>query len=253
MAYFHTSVLDNQIKALTTTSTAIGSVATFETDLMENLVECECEIQYSQESGTPTPTDPKAITVYSSLNLSHSGADTSNPTITNIPFGQNVGKGVLDVLSGKLTITHQTVNLSDYVNSFTRNYTQNNPNGTIYQLDISVIYKGWTVGGSDDAICSHFVKSETASVATATGFYWTTARTGYRLIYGVALGGSTLEDLQTFLNNNNVIVCGELYEPIIVQLTSNQVQALLNENNIWCDTNGDTSVKYLLTVGKKIS
>ena len=255
MAMFHTNVLDNQIKALPTVGTASGSVASFDTDMTEDLIEVVCDIQYSQGSGVPSPSNPLPITTYTSLNLSHSGADTSNPTVTNIPFGQSVAKGTLDVLSGKLTITHQTVNLSDYVNSFTRNITQSNPNGTIYQLDIAVIFKGWTVGGSDDAICSHFQKSSTPSVATAdeNSFYWTTARTGYRVIFGDAYGGSTLTDLQTFLNNNNVIICGELYEPIIVQLTSNQITALLNENNIWCDTNGDTTVKYLLTVGKAIS
>ena len=45
----------------------------------------------------------------------------------------------------------------------------------------------------------------------------------------------------------------ELATPIEIQLDSITLQALLNENNIWCDTNGDTEVKFLLTVGKKIS
>ena len=50
MAYFHTNVLDNQIKALPTVDTASGSVATFDTDLTENLIECVCDIDNSVSS-----------------------------------------------------------------------------------------------------------------------------------------------------------------------------------------------------------
>ena len=35
-----------------------------------------------------------------------------------------------------------------------------------------------------------------------------------------------------------------------VQLSAKQITALLNENNIWCDTNGDTEVKFILSVGE---
>ena len=69
MALFHTTVLDNQIKALPTVSTASGSVATFDTDMTENLVEVECEIVYQQASGTPSPSNPLPITTFSEMNV----------------------------------------------------------------------------------------------------------------------------------------------------------------------------------------
>ena len=60
-------------------------------------------------------------------------------------------------------------------------------------------------------------------------------------------------DNTSFKNSiQNVKLVYELATPIEIQLDSITLQALLNENNIWCDT-GDTEVKYLLTVGKKIS
>ena len=37
------------------------------------------------------------------------------------------------------------------------------------------------------------------------------------------------------------------------QLSANYIQTENGLNNIWCDTNGDTSVKYILSVGKAIS
>ena len=47
MTYFHTNVLDTQIKELPTVSTASGSIATFDTDMTENLVEVVCDIDSS--------------------------------------------------------------------------------------------------------------------------------------------------------------------------------------------------------------
>ena len=73
MAYFHTTVLDNQIKALPTVDTASGSIASFNTDLTENLVEVKCQIVAKQASGTPSPDNPLPITTYTGMNVSHSG------------------------------------------------------------------------------------------------------------------------------------------------------------------------------------
>lgn len=235
MAYFHTNVLDSQIKALPTVDTASGSVATFDTDMTENLIECVCDIQYSQAEGTPTPSSPIPITVYNALNLSHSGADTSNPTIINIPFGQTVAKGTLDVLSGKLTIEFGCVDMGSLPWTFSSTYfwatfydvKENTPNlfSSIYSLDNSAI-----VNMPDYTF--KYTKSTTRFIVKNSDYNdanaFKTAMTGVPIVY-------------------------ELETPQVIQLDSNQVQALLNENNIWCDTNGDTSVKYLLSVGKKIS
>lgn len=187
---------------------------------------------------TPTITDAEFETLCQAFGI-------SGDAIT-ISLGDTYYGGVLDCKNGTAVITHACVNLSDYVNSFTRNANQNNPNGTIYQLEQEVIFKGWTLGGSDDAICSHLQKSSTASVATANAnsFYWTTARTGYRIIYGLANGGSTLEDLQTFLNNNNVIVCGELETPItLTGLTPDNFTTLVGQNNIFANS-GDVELSF---------
>ena len=235
MAYFHTNVLDNQIKALSTVSTASGSVATFDTDLTENLVECVCDIMYQQASGTPTPSNPIPITVYNALNLSHSGADTSNPTITNIPFGQTVAKGKLNVVSGKLTIDYGAVDMGSLTWTFSSTHfwatfydvKENTPNlfSSIYVLNNSAIT-------NMPDYTFKYVKSTTRFIVKNSdyndGNAFKTAMSGVPIVY-------------------------ELEQPLVVQLNSNQVQTLLNENNIWCDTNGDTSVKYLLSVGKKTS
>ena len=239
MAYFPTKVLDNQIKALPTVDTASGSVANFTTDKTENLVEVECEIVYQQASGTPSPSNPLPITTYTSLNLSHSGSDTSNPTITNIPFGQTVAKGKLNVTSGVLEITHL---YSLFTGDSSESWTSS-PSGGHYRYLIS----------RGDLIVGQIAKSnlfecvETASQADNYKFY---IGNSYVTFYNDDC--TTLSAWKTFLQNNNVQLVGELNTPLSVQLDSTQIQALLNENNIWCDT-GDTSVKFILSVGEYIN
>ena len=245
MAYFPTNVLDNQIKALPTVSTASGSVANFTTDMQETLVEVECEIVYSQVSGTPSPSNPLTITTYTSLNLSHSGSDTSNPNVTNIPFGQTVAKGKLNVTTGVLEITHGVVDLgtmtwykagnANIFYSLSLNAV-NKPDvmacewyqyGGVFSGNDSAYYKGnlyvSVYSGSDHRI---YIRDDDKWSMTTSDF--ANALSGVKLVY-------------------------ELSTPQVIQLDSKTITALLNENNIWCDTNGNTEVKYLLTVGKAIS
>jgi len=232
MAYFHTNVLDPQIKALPTVGTAQGSVASFDTDMTEDLIEVVCEIQYSQASGTPTPTNPIPITVYSSLNLSHSGADTSNPTITNIPFGQTVAKGTLNVTTGVLMLTYgyDSFDLSQIA------YT--NSNG----IDSWALTASQSSTGGSDNIGKKCNINGVYSFSTTRYEHFYIAGTGIRSWF---TENTARDKIAQFVY--------PLETPIEIQLSATQITALLNENNIWCDTNGDTKVKYILSVGKLIS
>ena len=69
----------------------------------------------------------------------------------------------------------------------------------------------------------------------------------------VVIKDTAYTDATQFKNSlSGVNLVYELATPTEIQLDSITLQALLNENNIWCDT-GDTSVKYILSVGKAIS
>lgn len=237
MAMFQIYALDEQVKALPTLDTASGSIASFNTDLTENLVEVKCQIVATQSgSGTPSPSNPRPITTYTSLNLSHSGADTSNPNVTNIPFGQTVANGMLDITTGKLRVTWGVKKVSEI--SWSRNGTYN-------------VYYGHCVGknvGRGNVISDNY---------NTNPVYWEqmnnfeiagTLGTDELNIKDTSF--TSLTDFET--NRANVVIVYELATAIEIQLDSITLQALLNENNIWCDT-GDTEVKFLLTVGKKIS
>ena len=243
MAYFPTKVLDNQIKALPTVGTASGSIATFDTDMAEDLIEVVCDIQYSQASGTPSPSNPLPITTYTSLNLSHSGADISNPTITNIPFGRNVAKGVLNVTSGVLTIEWRYIDLSVQTWAEWIGITDGYkcfPDNMEYPTD----YAGRKTG----FICNCYPPSTGISLNDTMDNQSLLRYNGQLVLKDTNI--TSLSDIPTALSG--VYLAYAVATPERIALTPTQIQALLNENNIWCDT-GDTSVKFILSVGKYVN
>jgi len=247
MAYFHTNVLDPQIKALPTVATAQGSVASFDTDMTEDLIEVVCDIQYSQASGTPSPSNPLPITVYNALNLSHSGADTSNPTVYNIPFGQTVAKGTLNVTMGVLTAEFSGLVA---LNSLTYVKTTVGGNDCFYANLANGSKKAFP---DMQGLCSDYANSNDANMSddNTCRFYGSDIYNFSRvLIRDDSKASLTAEQFKTAVTGSIIY---ELETPQTIQLSATQVTALLNENHIWCDTNGDTEVKFLLSVGKAIS
>ena len=350
MAYFRSNVsggIPAGVRTLPTVDTASGSIATFNTDLTENLVDVKCQIVATQSgSDTPSPSNPRPITTYMEMNLSHcgknlfdesypsigtlkymsifvgngtftmstdlptrtdtyanlfflanqvsSGADSAlngvynnrpvtvtstdgyvtiayrydqynprdyhtqiehgttattyepyNATTANIPFGQTVANGVLDIISGKLRVTHGIVDLG------TLNWTFLTPWG--FQSNTAIPDAKYPPTNNDEAN----IKTSIYRLASANGVfasvydYCIAMRSDGRIaIHDKDKLSFTASQFKTAMSG--VIMIYELATPIEIQLDSITLQALLNENNIWCDT-GDTEVKFLLTVGKKIS
>lgn len=81
MAMFEIHAVDEQIKALPTVDTASGSVASFETDLSENLISCIAEIVATGGGGTPD--SPIAINGFSECNVTRTGKNLFNPIVYN--------------------------------------------------------------------------------------------------------------------------------------------------------------------------
>ena len=246
MAMFEIHCVDEQIKALPTVSTASGSVATFTTDKTENLVEVECEIVYSQASGIPSPSNPLPITTYTSLNLSHSGSDTNNPTITNIAFGQTVAKGKLNVTTGVLEITHGFVDMGN----LTWNYRSAN---TIFYTDLISNCKL----DNQSCACSYYEYDSDANDSTVAKIAQNLSNLQMACFTNqerFVVKDTNYTDVPTFTSAvSGQTLVYELATPTTIQLSAQTITALLNENNIWCDTNGNTSVKYILSVGKAVN
>lgn len=380
MAYFHTTVLDDLIKALPTVSTASGSIATFDTDMTENLIDVECDIQYSQAEGTPSPSNPLLIKIYNSLNLAHIGntdkltylqgllngtygfvdlsslswsyqtsgerfvsagiaslvkapasnndianvacsiltttyannttaggldnsiaitstsknivvkatsagttqagivaylsgcgfiyelATPATPTITmaefnalltafgidgslyNVSFGQTVAKGKFNLTTGVLDITH---GIKIFTGASGENWNKHESIASWFYIDNQI--DGYMNGAeSDFQFCNVGEQTKYDYVTSLANGHFAYGSSNKRFVFKNTDYTETA-DFKTWLSNNNMQVVYRLPSPLTVQLDSKTITALLNENNIWCDTNGNTSVKYILSVGKAIS
>ena len=236
MAYFHTTVLDEQIKALPTVDTASGSVATFDTDKAENLINLEVAITATGGGGTPV--SPIAINGFSACNLSVNG------TTETIPFGQTVYGGRLNVGSGVLTVTHKCVQLTQaYVLS-----------GAYLG---SIIYNVSHTETSDANFTKAYICNRLQYVGkTLNNFTYGTCIAYSNSSFNLWIKNGAFADLAEatqWLNDNPTYICFELATATTIQLDSKQIQAIIGNNNIYADTGDIIDLKFVLSVGKAIS
>ena len=232
MALFHTTVVDNQIKALDTIGTASGAIATFETDKAENLVNLEVAITATQSgSGTPSPSNPRPINGFSACNLSVNG------TTETIPFGQTVYGGRLNVGSGVLTVTHkiwatdgsETWNDGDNGDYYTTSH---------YSFDSMI--------GSSNGLSNYFTYNWSFSQINGCMAY-------NNRIQLTKTSYASIADMVADFANTPLQIVYPLATPTTIQLDSKQIQAIIGTNNIYADTGDIIDLKFVLSVGKAIS
>ena len=154
-----------------------------------------------------------------------------------ISLGQTVYGGTLEVMSGKLTITHEIQNLKNRNPNYTVEYTINNKRGVGFNYALaktSTRANGW---------CDHStVTSETNP--NLPQYMWFGVNSKYIFWVGILdVLNMTLEEFKTWQSSHDVYVVDELATPIEVTLTPTQVKTLLGNNNIWSDS-GSVEVEY---------
>ena len=243
MAKFRINGIPQSIRDLHTVSSASGSIATFDTDLTENLVKCVAQIQAVQSgSGTPSPSNPRAISGFSNCVI------TANSTPVTIALGQTVYGGYLDVLSGVLTITHKGF---DFGSVTWEKYTGRTY--PIFRTEISDMKIGTT---GDFIVYSSCYEARGTSGSTTFGDnvsnnlkICSQTNSNRVMIMDNDVTGSA-DDFKTLRTGQTIVY--ELATPTTVQLSSNQISTILGQNNILADT-GDIDVEFLETVGNKIA
>jgi hypothetical protein len=179
----------------------------------------------------------------------------------NIPFGQTVANGVLDITTGKLEITHGVYNLTGscieanwYNADIDRNsigfyiYPTQYVNNTGYPFPIESggvfdYCQTGNVYNNDNAWTANFL-----FVSGAPNRF--EIRLPKSVLSDISSGINALNSARDYLNNNPLQTMYKI-TPYSIQLDSITLQALLNENNIWCDT-GDTEVKFWMSINKYI-
>lgn len=265
MAYFHTTVLDEQIKALPTVDTASGSVASFDTDMTENLVSVIAEISAS------------ATKCYLA-NMSDITNKIYFEGLLNGTYGF-VDLGTLNWI--KVTNTSLTAGMYFYATMSDRMVGSTNMICSNYFVpDIKGLSNIIAEYGADvDNIL--FTTATTSRANIVDSDYTdendlTAALNGVYLIYELATPTTptiTKAQFETLLNAfglsgwlfeydfGETVSSGATLECVSGTLTRNDdsiksiggnILSVLSDNNIFANT-GDTEVNFLLTVGNKIS
>ena len=226
------------------TDTASGSVVSFADGADDiPLKSCVVAIEPVQSgSGDPSPDNVRPISGWTGAQVSHSGADRTNPTTYPITFPSEAGTvygGTLDVTNGVLTVDRAMVDLGDLSWNYYGNYDcfySTGISGVINHAPfISSIYSNAVADGLS-ALANGEALLNTIAIyvkdirfADATAFK--TAVAGQQLVY-------------------------ELATPITYTLTPTEIKSLLGDNNVWADA-GDIEVVYRadtkLYIDKKIA
>lgn len=189
-------------------------------------------------NGTATET-----AVYIQLELDSSATTFSQYTGTslNIPFGQTVYGGRLNVMTGELTITHGYILLKDQTFSFTKSASTN---FDTFYLNVKTLFAGVKQTDYADFVCDKFNGTTTQSLVVNDAYI----QTGWLNIRVTKDEYDTGTAFTNWVKENGLYIAYELATPTTITLTPHQMSSLLGENNIWADC-GDSAVVYRGMVG----
>lgn len=162
-----------------------------------------------------------------------------NGQTATVNFGQTVYGGVVDVTNGKLKITHKVLSVDN--------------NSALYSLGNSAylnVTDAKIVNEYASAISDKYEYNTWSGATNGDNNYFTlyqyTTWSNARLAFN--RNGLSLEDFITSLTNNPIQVVYELATPIEITTTPENLTAISGENNVYSDTNGDTTVEYYIEV-----
>lgn len=207
-------------EATTPTGEVSGDIVTFD-DALNGIpfIEVEAQIEATQSgSGTPSPDNPRPITGFNEVVI------TAGDGTHTIDLGQTVGRGVLNVTTGELTITHKIVPLTEGMSGGTV--------GGVYVF-FKTIENAKTVSDSE--------------IAPVIAEQYEAIR--YNGVTGTANTIAIRSNGYLYVNTGNIattpqgIALYELATPVTVQLTPEEVKAISGLNTVSANS-GDIRVVY---------
>ena len=233
------------------TDTASGSVASF-SDGADNIPMKKVTVRIEPKqagSGDPSPDNVRPISGWDSVQVSHSGADVSNPTTITIPLPQTVYGGTLDVTTGGLTVDRAMVDLG----TLTWTADSHAAFGNYFKASKSGIkYNGNFGQVAYNALCSRYVIVRRNSSAFKDKTLTFDGNDGMETVLQIQIKDSGYSDAATFkAAMSGVQLVYEPATPITYNLTPTEIKSLLGDNNIWADA-GDTEVTYRADTAKYI-
>lgn len=196
-----------------------SAIANFTTGLALPLVNCSVGI--TATGGNGTPDNPNTINGYTEANI------TANGDTVTVDFGQTVYGGVLDVTRGKLHVTWS------YFKGGWSQYNASNGYKAYSHLSLSPAKTTYGPGLS--------------SMLNEFGSFSSDNMTKNIIQLPNALGQCFMA-LDENADPNDVEVAYELATPFDIDLTPEVISAVVGTNNVYSDTNGDTTVKFKDTI-----
>ena len=196
---------------------ASGNVASFNTALAMPLVECKTEFMCTQEAGTPSPSNPLAITGVDDITITANG----NSVVIDLD-GTRYG-GYVDVANNKIVLTHyhfvpdsntviQLYNHGANDSIFRIYYTDNNIPVSVTQTIISSHFSRELPTGSgrlynSDVYISLYIANNLIYPENATGlkdwFIANSVEFVYEMVTPIEVSLSDIPTLSTIIGNNS--------------------------------------------------
>ena len=182
-------------------------------------------------SGEPSPTNKRPISGWDVINIYVSPTTSAEDGSTNtINLPQTVYGGVLDVVSGKLTVTHKY-----WMENGSGDWQYASSGGTRFYIGgvstdaKNVSTNGWSNYGklTDSFINNGIVVGSNGRI---------------NLCGSVASAFADVNALKTALASTPLQVVYELATPTEIQLTPTEVKTLIGQNNIWSDAGTVNSI-----------
>ncbi len=193
------------------------------------------KITHAQEgSGDPSLENVRPIVGHSALKLTRNDAEFT------VDFGQTVYGGSFDWQSGVLTITNTIMRLTSDL-TWSRSSTTNSYGFNAYYVTIGDTKKG--NGTQSRVVCTHYPSTtgwSNSSVGQKT--IKIQHNNGKMAIYIADDSFSSIGEFKAFLSANDIQIVHTPEQPIIIQLTPQEILAVSGQNTLSSDT-GDTTVK----------
>ena len=244
------SKITDEIINILPTGTASGSVASFNTSLALPLVSAKFAVNASQESGTPTPSTPKAISGWSAVTLDVNG------TIEVINLGGTCyGGEITQDKDGhrQFKVTHNVVDLST-LSGWSRITNYANP---IFRANLpSDCFENKSSSTPQFAICSAYAwySSNQNYYDYMANYDFYCAAYGLSSVNRIYFRNDDYSDTTSFISSlNGVKMVYKLATPTIIDLPDGTpIITLIGANSISADS-GNTEVVYKESINDAIA
>lgn len=215
---------------VTNPQTKSGSIVSIESDGGDKVTSLVAQITPVQAgSGDPSPTNVRPITGWTAVNVIVSPTTTaSDGTTTTTALGRTVYGGTVDIVTGALTVTWVAARIGALAWGY-------NSSGNYFYTS-SVSKKAGAFN-----ILSDIYATATVDDVTRMGDYHIKGSAANNNVFVTDSRYTTVADFKTA--NDQLYIYVEVATPQTYNLTTQEVELLAGQNNVWADT-GDISITY---------